>query len=296
MVYGICTAGQRTWGGPRADAGAADAEVTPQQAIEHAIETGDDLNVKPETFKPAMEVRRRRVRPSALHPSSSVEGRFAPAEPGQSEHWQKELPSPAASESEMSTHLQRWEHNSLDMSDTEGISVHTPQRVTSISGEEYGLSTQTDGMDKQDLADFSSSWSQRTGRERYMNKRSTVTGNGSYPPSAYPQSRDFASHGGSRTRSSSVGFADARELSRQLSEISARQSNADSTVPREHRSPLGRISPLTAKGVEDDYLSLRQEQGLSGQEETIEAEGSGRKAPKRQRRRPRRSLSPSSMV
>ena len=55
MVYGIFTAGQRTWGGPRADAGAADATTTVQQAIEHAEATGDDLNIIPETFKPAVE-------------------------------------------------------------------------------------------------------------------------------------------------------------------------------------------------------------------------------------------------
>lgn len=54
MVYGIFTAGQRTWGGPRADAGAADKNTTVQEAIEYAEQTGDDLNVVPETFIPAV--------------------------------------------------------------------------------------------------------------------------------------------------------------------------------------------------------------------------------------------------
>ncbi|KAH8759365.1 chitin synthase-domain-containing protein [Diaporthe sp. PMI_573] len=54
MVYGIFTAGQRTWGGPRADAAAADKNTTVQEAIEHAEQTGDDLNIKPETFIPAI--------------------------------------------------------------------------------------------------------------------------------------------------------------------------------------------------------------------------------------------------
>lgn len=54
MVYGIFTAGQRTWGGPRADAAAADKNTTVQEAIEHAEQTGDDLNIKPETFIPAV--------------------------------------------------------------------------------------------------------------------------------------------------------------------------------------------------------------------------------------------------
>ena len=82
MVYGIFTAGQRTWGGPRADAGAADAHVTPQQAIEHAIATGDDLNVVPETFKPAAEARhpKKPVGTVPLQPTDHLEGRFAPAE------------------------------------------------------------------------------------------------------------------------------------------------------------------------------------------------------------------------
>ena len=82
MVYGIFTAGQRTWGGPRADAGAADAHITPQQAIEHAIATGDDLNVVPETFKPAAEAHHpeKPVASVPIQPTEIIEGRFAPAE------------------------------------------------------------------------------------------------------------------------------------------------------------------------------------------------------------------------
>ena len=82
MVYGIFTAGQRTWGGPRADAGAADAETSPQQAIEHAEATGDDLNIVPETFKPAVEARHpgKHHGPVPVQPSDHLEGRFAAAE------------------------------------------------------------------------------------------------------------------------------------------------------------------------------------------------------------------------
>jgi len=78
MVYGIFTAGQRTWGGPRADAGSADANVTAQEAIEQAEATGDDLNVVPETFKRSKSVKRPAVVP--LQPSEHIEGRFAPAQ------------------------------------------------------------------------------------------------------------------------------------------------------------------------------------------------------------------------
>ena len=82
MVYGIFTAGQRTWGGPRADAGTADVHTTAQQAIEHAEATGDDLNVVPETFKPATEAQHPDKQPYTipLQPSDRVEGRFAPPE------------------------------------------------------------------------------------------------------------------------------------------------------------------------------------------------------------------------
>ncbi|KAF1811786.1 hypothetical protein P152DRAFT_474510 [Eremomyces bilateralis CBS 781.70] len=89
MVYGIFTAGQRTWGGPRADAGKADPNTTPQQAIEHAEATGDDLNIIPETFKPAnaetAEVgdkpAHHRPAQMALQPSDRIVGRFDAAQP-----------------------------------------------------------------------------------------------------------------------------------------------------------------------------------------------------------------------
>ncbi|KUI62688.1 Chitin synthase D [Cytospora mali] len=99
MVYGIFTAGQRTWGGPRADAGAADKNTTVQEAIEHAEQTGNELNIKPETFIPAIiaqkeeqalasgmsraESRRKSRRDvlgrqrSVLQPPPQVEGLFA---------------------------------------------------------------------------------------------------------------------------------------------------------------------------------------------------------------------------
>lgn len=75
MVYGIFTAGQRTWGGPRADAGAADAHTTAQEAIEQAEATGDELNIVPETFKEAPEVRRHGLNPQLL-PPGTIEGQF----------------------------------------------------------------------------------------------------------------------------------------------------------------------------------------------------------------------------
>lgn len=76
MVYGIFTAGQRTWGGPRADAAAADTNTTPAEAVEMARAQGDELNVDVDTFRTG-PVRRRSV---PIRPSEKVQGRFAPAE------------------------------------------------------------------------------------------------------------------------------------------------------------------------------------------------------------------------
>ncbi|KAF4996405.1 hypothetical protein FGRMN_4514 [Fusarium graminum] len=89
MVYGIFTAGQRTWGGPRADAAAADTHTTAREAVEQAEEQGDELNVVPETFKAAREARRAasnresgatselgRTR-SVVRPPDKIDGKFS---------------------------------------------------------------------------------------------------------------------------------------------------------------------------------------------------------------------------
>lgn len=80
MVYGIFTAGQRTWGGPRADAGLADKNTTPAEAVQQAEATGDDLNVVPETFRPAIEARALAhgggAPPISFQPPERFEGRF----------------------------------------------------------------------------------------------------------------------------------------------------------------------------------------------------------------------------
>ncbi|KAG9257334.1 family 2 glycosyltransferase [Emericellopsis atlantica] len=89
MVYGIFTAGQRTWGGPRADAAAANGHTTAREAIKQAELQGDDLNIIPETFKPAREAQRARSQPtqsqvdglvrekSQVRPPKAVEGKFS---------------------------------------------------------------------------------------------------------------------------------------------------------------------------------------------------------------------------
>ncbi|KPI43174.1 Chitin synthase D [Cyphellophora attinorum] len=152
MIYGIFTAGQRTWGGPRADAGAADAKVTPQQAIEHAMATGDDLNVVPETFKSALGARQRRLKHTTLQPSPSVEGRFAPAvlSPTPSHHARQESGQSDVDMKELMGNRDM----SGDLSDSEGISIHTPRHVpTNLHMTEamYGV----EGMDVADPNELS---------------------------------------------------------------------------------------------------------------------------------------------
>ncbi|KAM0452671.1 hypothetical protein ACHAPV_009290 [Trichoderma viride] len=88
MVYGIFTAGQRTWGGPRADAAVADGNTTAREAAEKAEKQGDELNVVPETFLPALEARRAastKGRPntrlehkrSVVRPPDGIDGMFS---------------------------------------------------------------------------------------------------------------------------------------------------------------------------------------------------------------------------
>lgn len=146
MVYGIFTAGQRTWGGPRADAGAADTNTTPQQAIEHAEATGDDLNVVPETFKPAVEARHPEKQGAhiPLQPSDHLEGRFAPAErlPG---GWYVHNNDSGLTLPNMmprnpnAPHIPLHPRASFDSfitSASAGNSIYMPRRVESIMGDE----------------------------------------------------------------------------------------------------------------------------------------------------------------
>ncbi|KAF2732151.1 BcCHSVII, class VII chitin synthase [Polyplosphaeria fusca] len=140
MVYGIFTAGQRTWGGPRADAGTADTSTTPAQAIEQAEATGDDLNVVPETFKAATEAKKQNGA-VPLMPSDHLEGRFAPAErlPG---GWYQQtndsgLHLPNMQPRDLNDlgglpHQRRTSLDSMVSGTSAGNSVYLPRRVESI--------------------------------------------------------------------------------------------------------------------------------------------------------------------
>ncbi|THX71733.1 hypothetical protein D6D08_05440 [Aureobasidium pullulans] len=139
MVYGIFTAGQRTWGGPRADAGAANSTTTPQAAIEHAEATGDDLNVVPETFKPAVEAitRKKSVKNKNVLPDQRLEGKFAAPElmPG---GWYKQAADSTNTLPDISNHpaMRRLSFESIGTATSGNNSVYLPRRIESIFGPE----------------------------------------------------------------------------------------------------------------------------------------------------------------
>ena len=144
MVYGIFTAGQRTWGGPRADAGAADATTTPQQAIEKANQTGDDLNVIPETFVTGNDARKRDSRPPLL-PPDRIEGHFAAPERLPGGWYQQPNDSLVTTQGASAIeHINRRliplhpreSFDSLVSAQSGGNSIYMPRRVESIMGEE----------------------------------------------------------------------------------------------------------------------------------------------------------------
>jgi chitin synthase len=138
MVYGIFTAGQRTWGGPRADAGSADADTTPQQAIERAKAKGDELNIVPETFKAAAGLH------TSIHllPPERLEGRFAAPQrlPGGWYHQGNDstgtVGSATPNANPRPTIHCRDSFDSFVSAQSGPASVYMPRRVESIMGDE----------------------------------------------------------------------------------------------------------------------------------------------------------------
>lgn len=147
MVYGIFTAGQRTWGGPRADAGAADSQTTPQQAIEIAKATGDELNVIPETFKPAIEARHPgRPKATALQPSAALEEVFVSAEKS-CEEWYTHPEGSQISMPELAHNAERARRLrpvSFDSAGSSDYSITMPRRLASMLGEEERRNRRSD--------------------------------------------------------------------------------------------------------------------------------------------------------
>jgi chitin synthase len=150
MVYGIFTAGQRTWGGPRADAAAADSDTTPQEAIAAAKEAGDELNVVPESFIPAAQARREsrkgranskfNNRKSMVRPPDKIDGRFAvrrKTTAGLYTHNDDSLASVNLEHGSGYSNMSRESFDSMMSSQTADNSVYMPKRVEDfMSGED----------------------------------------------------------------------------------------------------------------------------------------------------------------
>lgn len=155
MVYGIFTAGQRTWGGPRADAAAADTHTTAREAAEQAEKQGDELNIVPETFKPALEARRaaskadagrrsevRRTK-SIIRPPDKIDGKFSARRKtaagiyAHPDELAANLDMEAGVPHAQAAHPGRWETESRDSIDSVvSDAVCMPRRVESFMGEE----------------------------------------------------------------------------------------------------------------------------------------------------------------
>ena len=157
MIYGIFTAGQRTWGGPRADAAAADSGTTAQEAIEQAEKQGDDLNIVPESFIPAAVERKEIARKeskgkkaagglgrskSVLQPPDKIVGKFSAPERTASGWYQFPDDSVAsvgvlAGSSHVEGKRRLAHRDSFESAYSSGdLSVYMPRRVESIMGEE----------------------------------------------------------------------------------------------------------------------------------------------------------------
>lgn len=327
MVYGIFTAGQRTWGGPRADAGAADVHVTPQQAIEHAIATGDDLNVVPETFKPAIEARHpeKVVGSVPVQPTDHLEGRFAPAErlPG---GWYMHnddsgftLPNMLPRDPNV-PHIPLHPRDSFDSLVTTASptnSVYFPRRVEDFMNEDdrlkYRIAQQAQqqprgaymSMGAQNQGHVYEIGDDSTQKEGWSDSAESVTGedSGTYDPYYLARARAANVHRGQPSSRSPV-FAPRRsgtppieltDVGQSDQGVPAMSLNAGERVVPGHprgirgeRSPLGR-EPITRQPTLREGESAEREQGAEQQDPLM---GSSNERPNPTANRPARRHSP----
>ncbi|EED21623.1 chitin synthase D [Talaromyces stipitatus ATCC 10500] len=151
LVYGCCTAGKRTWGGPRTNAPKADEHTTPREAAEQAEAQGDDLNVDVSTFREYGHA----AAGVPLHPAESVTDRLA-VDPSHSG------PRDARLESELSLMRHDREESampriplhprtSFDSATTDSYSVTLPRPVESLIEEIDRIMQEIRDPDKQTL-------------------------------------------------------------------------------------------------------------------------------------------------
>lgn len=262
MVYGIFTAGQRTWGGPRADAGAADSKTTPQEAIAQAEATGDDLNVVPETFKPAAESHKKQGA-VPLQPTADMEGRFAPAERLPNGWYQQNNDSGLtfpnmAPRDPNAPHIPLHPRSSMDSFTSTGTSannsVYMPRRVESfMDPEDARIYHKTQETQKPAGGAFFEEHRQQGPYEVGMS-----SGKGAYTESVESLSSDSvydkqqAQQQYQRTSplSNQIGQGDLAAPKAAYSQPSNRDSNGST---RQGRSPLAQESYRSAPGDDAGY-------------------------------------------
>lgn len=289
MVYGIFTAGQRTWGGPRADAGAANAETTPQQAIEKAEAQGDDLEVVPETFRPALEAVKQpngemRYRPNAgLHPDDRMDGRFAAAEriaggfyncPNDSMGTLPDQPMRNPNVPHVDLHPRASFDSFVSATSTSaGNSVYFPRRVESIMGEEdrrkyqFAQSNQREaggaymveprgGASADDIYGYKAANVSTTSVEPsiHMGYQSAERVGLYSQPNTVPSSPSGRISPPANTPTPPPG--NHLVLPEQAHCPASGQTN-----PRSSRSPLARLSLMRTPGQEDEVLEMEQTTG-----------------------------------
>ncbi|OKL64376.1 Chitin synthase D [Talaromyces atroroseus] len=135
LVYGCCTAGKRTWGGPRTNAPKADEHTSPREAAEQAEAQGDDLNVDVSTFREyghaAIGV--------PLHPTESAANRLVNNNQDElyGTHHDSELALVHHNAGDPTVpRIPLHPRNSFDSAMTETYSIQLPLRVESLMDEE----------------------------------------------------------------------------------------------------------------------------------------------------------------
>ena len=273
MVYGIFTAGQRTWGGPRADAGSADASTTPQEAIAQAEATGDDLNVVPETFKAAAEAHKNRPGLVPLQPTADMEGRFAPAERLANGWYQQNNDSGLtfpnmAPRDPNAPHVPLHPRSSMDSFTSTGTSannsVYMPRRVESfMDPEDARIYHKTQQTQKPAGGAFFEEHRQQgpyevgmgSGKGGYTESVESLSGD-----SVYDKQQQQQQYRNASPLSNQIGQGDLAAPKAAYSQPSNRDSNGSG---RQGRSPLAQESYRSAPGDEVGYeMQQPQNSGL----------------------------------
>ncbi|KAI1096038.1 glycosyltransferase family 2 protein [Rostrohypoxylon terebratum] len=287
MVYGIFTAGQRTWGGPRADAATADAHTTPQQAVEQAEKAGDDLNVVPETFIPAAEVQRQKSKgketdgvrrtKSKVLPPEKIEGKFAAPEkkangfyayPGESTYSFYHTDADTSLFGGPSSHQALHSRDSVESFLTTGNnSVYFPTRVESIMGDEDRKKYEMAQANQYNQFVEKSKKYAIPPRGQVYEFTDLELAKGGWEGESRPERhyKDDANESGPESPSSRAPSPGPRStlLAHQDASQTQRQSLG---VPRGHhqyrnrtaRSPLGRNSPIHGSTTDVDELELER--------------------------------------